>query len=270
MRRIKRLPTAGNSAILPAYEVLEIWAGCAGGALALGLGPIVLSDYMREDKRLQRQEEKRQREVERSYSEHMSLREYMKWKGIKDEDDAIPGWEEWLDERLKRQDKEIVAEQLANVESGKADHGDHFALASRYALGTGVEESQEKAREHWKKAVAMANPWQLKGWYETLHNNKNEEDAKKIASVATVSHSLKEKWRMDDEFQRAMDYYGGRNGKNMNTYQAFKIFTRLAKFNHAPSMNALGCMYYHREDPGGEGLLVAETLLNTTGMRPAD
>lgn len=220
------------------------------GALALGVGTIVFSDYMRPSKRLQRQEEKRQREVERSYSEYMSLREYMKRKGIKDEDDAIPGWEEWLDEWVKRQDKEIVARQLANVESGKADHEDHFALASRYALGTGVEESQEKAREHWKKAVSMANPWQLKSWYETLHNNKNEEDAKKIAAVATVSDSLKKKWRMDNKFQRAMDYYEGRNGKNMDLYTAFTMFHELVKEDYAPAMNAVACMYYHGEDPG--------------------
>ena len=195
------------------------------GALALGLGTIALSDFMRSTKRLQRQEEKRQREVERSYSysEYMSLREYMKWKGIKDEADAIPGWEEWLDEYLKRRDKEIVTEQLANVESGKADHEDHFALAYRCALGTGVEESQEKARKHWKKAVSMANPWQLKSWYETLHSNKTAEGAKKTAAVATVSDSLKEKWRMDDEFQRAMDYYEGRNGKNMDIGTAFTL-----------------------------------------------
>ena len=229
---------------------LVIYAGSAVIALALGLGTIVFSDYMRPDKRLQRQKEKRQREVERSYSKWMSLQDYMKWQGIKSIPDATPGYEAWIDEWAKRQDKKIVAEQLANVESGKADHEDHFALASRYALGNGVEESQEKAREHWKKAVSMANQWQLKSWYETLHSNKNEEDAKKIAAVATVSDSLKKKWRMDDEFQRVMDYYEGRNGKPMKIHTAFSMFHKLVEQGHAPAMNAVACMYYHGEDPG--------------------
>lgn len=58
------------------------------------------------------------------------------------------------------------------------------------------------------------------------------------------------KSKVEGEFQRGMDYYEGNNGKNLNTSRAFDIFTRLAGFGHAPSMNALGCMYYHGEDPG--------------------
>ena len=47
-----------------------------------------------------------------------------------------------------------------------------------------------------------------------------------------------------------MDYYEGRNGKNMDLYTAFTMFHELVKEGYAPAMNAVACMYYRGEDPG--------------------
>ena len=45
-----------------------------------------------------------------------------------------------------------------------------------------------------------------------------------------------------------MDYYEGRNGKNMDTFEAFTRFHKLVKEGYVPAMNAVACMYYNRED----------------------
>ena len=101
---------------------------------------------------------------------------------------------------------------------------------------------------------------------------KQREAEKARAEQERIRKEQEEEYRNSDEykaneaFQRGMDYYEGRNGKNINNRKAFNIFFETSdKYTHGPSMNMLGVMHYNREDPWrrryqpGDGSDIAKT-----------
>ena len=132
------------------------------GALALGLGTIVLSDYMRPSKRLERKQQKH--------------------------------------------------EEMIRV-------------------------AQEKEKAELKKRQQIE---------KELERKRKEEEQRRLELKRKEEYAKSKGGR----FETVMDYYEGRNGKNMDLYTAFTMFHELVKEGYAPAMNAVACMYYHGEDPG--------------------
>lgn len=133
------------------------------GALALGFGTIVFSDYMRASKRLERKQQKH--------------------------------------------------EEMIRV-------------------------AQEKEKSELEKRQQIE---------KELERKRKEEEEQRRLELKRKEEYAKSKGR---RFETAMDYYEGRNGKNMDLYTAFTMFHELVKEGYAPAMNAVACMYYHGEDPG--------------------
>lgn len=131
------------------------------GALALGLGTIVLSDFMRPTKRLERKQQKHEEMIR-------------------------------------------VAQEKEKAELEKRQQ---------------IEKELERKRKEEERRLEL---------------KRKEEYARS----------------KEGRFETAMDYYEGRNGKNMGINETWGLFNKLVGEGYPPAMNALACMYYDGEDPG--------------------
>ena len=85
-----------------------------------------------------------------------------------------------------------------------------------------------------------------------LAEEEDRAEQERIRKKKQKEYENSDEYKANEAFQRGMDYYEGRNGKNIDNRKAFNIFFETSNtYTHGPSMNMLGVMHYNREDPWG-------------------
>lgn len=113
--------------------------------------------------------------------------------------------------------------------------------ARKHAIYQERENERRKIIEHQKEIEQRRKQ-------EEVHKAQQE----RIRKEKQREYLNSDEYKANKAFQRGMDYYEGRNGKNINNRKAFNIFFETADtYTHDPSMNMLGVTHYNREDPWG-------------------